>query len=784
MAHERSELDKSSSLDLAPAALAEVPHRDPRLGGSYYADEGKIHLRELWRTVRKHKWLVITTVLIITSLATLMMYRARSIYQASTMVEIGKESNTLVKSGDIILQNDDFDPFYLLNIKTKLLFLQSRSLLEDVVVHLKLDQNPKFLNLPPERLQAQSQSVAPPPADATATRPDGEAMRSREEVARLRPYVRMVEGGMSVEQVPETRAISISYTHTDPEIAALVANGIAQEFLDRNFQSKLNKFTRTSNWLDKSTRDLKAKVEHAEQALTDYTREHNIFATEEKETLTTNELRVLHEQVMRAEADRMLKESLYEEVTQGRVAQLPEAFADMIYKSSPKLVSLQKELGELMTTAAQLSVKYGPENPRVVEIKQQINAIQEQLDASRRALEGKLKADYERAVRDEQALKAAFDRSKAAAVKENQASIKYNILKQEFDTSKALYTEFLQKTNQANIQVHEQYNNLRLIDAAEVPTDPVGPRRVRTILIALFLSLMAGIGMAFFIEYLDNTVKTVEDVSRYAQVPTLAMIPAIGGASRLSLAKRNGHRGELVAGQGNLSGLAALDAHSSAAEAYRGLRTAVLLSSAGSPPKTILITSSQPSEGKTTTIVNTGISLAQLGASVLIVDCDLRKPTAHRMLGLNSSHGLTTYLSHDADLDGLIQPTPVPNLSLLPCGPIPPNPAELISSEKMRELLRTLTARYDHILIDSPPLMNVTDPAILSTMVDGVILVVHGGKSTRDVVRRARQELSSVGAKVFGVVLNNLNLKREGYDDYYYYRYYSNYGQEKKEVGN
>ena len=228
---------------------------------------------------------------------------------------------------------------------------------------------------------------------------------------------------------------------------------------------------------------------------------------------------------------------------------------------------------------------------------------------------------------------------------------------------------------------------------------------------------------------------------------------------------------------------ATLDGLSNVVEAYRMLRTSVLLSSAGNPPKTILVTSSQPSEGKTTTAINTAISLANLGVSVLLVDADLRRPAIHRQFKLNQPRGLTTFLSSNEPLESLVYPLPIPHLSLLPCGPIPPNPAELIASERMRELIRTAAQQYDHILIDSPPLMNVTDPAILSTLVDGVILVVQAGRSTRDIVRRARQDLRSVGAKIFGVVLNNVDLKREGYYDYYYYRYHSNYGDKGQELG-
>jgi capsular exopolysaccharide synthesis family protein len=429
-----------------------------------------------------------------------------------------------------------------------------------------------------------------------------------------------------------------------------------------------------------------------------------------------------------------------------------------------------------------LSATYGEKNPKLVEVKQQIAAIEQQMSESRGGLELKLKADYERSVRDEASMKAALERAKAEAAQQNQAFIEYNILKQDVETNKGLYTDFLQKTSQAKIQEHEQHNNMRMIDPPQVPISPIGPNRLRTIMIGFLVSLVAGVGLVFFLEYLDNTVKTVEDVSRYAQLPALSVIPAISSRrSRLLNGKGRGKRDErelAITGNGHIKAeqLMTLDNRSSVAEAYRVLRTSVLLSSVDNPPKVIMITSGQPGEGKTTTAINTAISLAQLGSSVLLIDCDLRKPSAHKVLGVTEhSRGLSSYLSRNVVVDDCIRKLPIPNLSLLPCGPIPPNPAEMISSIKMRELLRTLRDRYDHIVIDSPPLLKVTDPVILSTLVDGVILVVHGGKSTRDVVRRTRHELAIAGAKVFGVVLNNVD-NGHGDADGYYGSYYGDYG--------
>ncbi|HEV8483946.1 MAG TPA: polysaccharide biosynthesis tyrosine autokinase, partial [Blastocatellia bacterium] len=460
--------------------------------------------------------------------------------------------------------------------------------------------------------------------------------------------------------------------------------------------------------------------------------------------------------------------SLYEEVKAGHVTQLPEAFSD------PRTAELQKKLGELQTQYSQFKVTFGPKNPRLMEIEEQMGAIQQQISESRTGLAEKLRADYERAVRDETSLGAALNVAKAEAAQQNQAAIQFNILRQDVETTKALYTDFLNKTNQARIQEHEQHNNVKMIDPPQVPASPIAPNRLRTILIGFLISLVAGVGLVFSLEYLDNTIKTVEDVSRYTQLPALSVIPAISGRkSRLLAGPGNGKKkrgAELAQKNGShlkINELMIMDSRSSVAEAYRVLRTSVLLSSVDRPPKLILVTSGQPGEGKTTTVVNTAISLAQLGASVLIIDCDLRKPSVHKALGVDQSRGLSTYLSRSVDIDEVIQKLPISNLSLLPCGPIPPNPSEMISSLKMKQMLQSLTEIYDHIIIDSPPLLKVTDPVILSTMVDGVILVVHGGKSTRDVVRRTRQELSVAGAKIFGVVLNNIDAHSEGYDSYY-----------------
>ena len=809
MADDRSELERiphpEEALLVQPGYPRAPGYPDPVPYGYGYArnedDEDSINLREIWRIIRKRKWLIVCITVIVTTLVTIEAYRAKSIYKASAFIEIGKDSPTVRSAASgMVIQADDDLYYPQLSINTNLFRLTSEPLLEEVVVDLKLDQNPKFVEPTRRSFWEAVQTVLnratfkkPEPEPPTTvggliSGPQNKLARTPEEHEKLGPFVSMVAGGLVAEQVKETRTLKVTFTHTDPIICAAVANSVAQDFIDQNFENKTERFTGASRWLDATTRELKSKLERAEQDLTDYTRSHNIFATEGKETLTTDKLTRLHDQATRAETDRVLRQSVYDVVKAGRVSELPAVFSDL------KLNKLQTDLDEQRGDLEKLELKYGPEYPAVVETKLRIKNIEAQLAASRKALEDKLKGEYELAARDERSLKVSLDKAKGEAVKQNQDAIQYNILKQEVDTAKSMYTDFLQKTSQAKVEVAQQHNNMRVIQPARVPGAPVGPGRFRTIMIGLFLSLLGGAGVAYFLEYLDNTIKTVEDVGRYVQLPSLGVIPAMAAATSRKLGGIGLGRNLIVGREKDKEprefpsaseSLTVFDNRSSAAEAYRVVRTSMLLSAAGNPPKTILVTSGQAGEGKTTTVVNTAISLSQLGASVLIIDCDLRRPTTHKIFGVDAEDGLSAYLSNDTDLEGLIHKLQIPNLSLLPCGAIPPNPAELISSPRMKSLLKLLAERYDHILIDSPPLINVTDPVILSSMVDGVIMVVHGGKSPRTVVQRARQELLGVGAKIFGVVLNNVDLNRDGYAYYYNYnRYY--YAQERNgaESGN
>jgi polysaccharide biosynthesis transport protein len=763
-------------------------------------------LREWRRIIYRHKWLILSLILLVLPAATIQAYRAKPIYQATATIDIRPETSSLSKDVILVGSSD--------NTRAEMVIIRSLPVIRKAIESLKLDKNPRFLGVStkrsvlealislkggqPERermLVAQEKNSGGDEMKAAETEGE-ESFAARNEPSpdaqterkRLEPYIQTVLNNLSVEGVRDTRLIKISFRHTDPEIAADVANGIAKNFMAYNFQAKTARFTDTSNWLGESTRKLKAQVEMAEHKLANYSLQNNIFSLEGKENLTADKLVRLHDQVMRAETDRILKQSLYEEVKLGRVAQLPEAFAD------PKTADLRKSYNELAVNASKLSVKFGAKNPRLQEIQQQMATLEEQIKGNQLMLEERLKADYERAVRDEESLKAALETAKNDAAQQNQATIQYSVLKQDLETAKALYTDFLNKTNQTEIQRAEQFNNVRMIEAAEPPGGPIGPNRNQTIMLGFIISLVLGIGLAYVIENLNTTIRTVEDVTRATQLPLLAVIPTL--TDTVPQIKRNGEAQkangikelktavlkdiddsfELLHDYSDKPVLAhSMKMFSAAAEAYRMLRTSILFSTAGQPPKTVLVTSGQPGDGKTTTVFNIALALTQLKAEVVILDCDMRRPRVHKLLQLTKREGLSTFLTSGGDLDKFISRGPVPHLSILPCGFVPPNPSELISSENMKELLRSLEERFDYIIMDSPPLVTVTDPIILSTLVDGVILVVKSGQSKSELVSRVCQYLSSVGAKVLGVTLNNLNIRKDGYDYYRNYRYYANY---------
>ena len=757
------------------AAYPRASYQQEAPGYNYGAEESgaQIEYAKYIRGIFKRRRLIAILVIVITLLVTFEIYRRKEYYRSYSVISIGKEDTSLVKYGenDLVIQGDE-------SIKTKLFMLDSVSLIEEVIVEMKLDQNPELLDPGKKTIGETLKSIAssiflrPAPNPVlnipeTVVIPEAQTASMRQispdDRWRLEPYVALFEEMYSVEAIADTRLIKIEFAHPNPALAAAVCNRITQLFIQRSFQGKADKLTETSGWLERTTQELKSRAEKAEQALANYSRDHTIIAPLGKGSLAAEKVTRIQGEVTRAETERIIKESLYQEAKRGRVALIPEAF------TNPRVTELQKKLSELTIQSAQLDVNYGPDHPQSIEINQQIASIQKQIDSYGRTLEEKLRIDYERALRDEKSLKGAMEQARQAGAQENVETIQYGILQQEVETSKSLYRGFLEKSNQAKFEMAQQENNIRVIQPARTPSLDIGPSRKLWILIALGFSLFLGVGLAILLEYFDQNIQDIDDIDRHLQLPTLAAIPKIDLPPRRAFMPRN--PADQFVGKPDESSLAlalALDSQSPAAEAYRLLVASFMLSVDIDSSKTLLFTSSQPNEGKTTTTINTAMSIAQLGKSVLIIDCDLRTPRISERLGLNPSPGLSEFLLGRAELKDVILQYKTQKVSVLPSGSIPKKPAELLSSQRMKWLLETLSQHFDHIIIDSPPMTNLADPVILSTLVDGVILVVHAGKSNRDVVRRSRRELLSVGAKILGVVLNIAPISHSKYSDAYF----------------
>jgi capsular exopolysaccharide synthesis family protein len=759
-------------------------------GYGYGEDDSRdgIPLRNYWRSVRKRLWLVISISLLVTMLSAVYVARQPDIFEAQARIQVDLESSPPAmgasKSAPIVVNSTLSDVSYF---NTQLENLSSSGLLRRVVKTLDLEHNPEFLKSKPdqtrwwrnltrifgfnknEKVEVSKETLASqvaPPVAAASSRED------LEEAMRLEPYVAAIQENLTVKQVSATRLIKLTYHHHDPLITAKVVNALMDACVLSNLEMKTQTNTSTGDFLQRRIAELQDKIRSGEEQLINYAKNNQILTLDENQNTVVERLVGLNRQLLEAENTRKLAESAY------RAAQVPGAAGAKAEVEGKQIGDLETRLGELRQKRAELLVDNTEEWPAVKEIDKQIEAAQSQMDSARKRTTSvvitNLKTTYDQALAHEQSLKSSFNQQRGETVTQNQAAINYRIIQQEITTNKTLLDGLLQRSKENDVDLAGTPNNIHVNEHAIIPRAPVGPRRLLTIILALVASTIAGVFLALFLEYLDDSVRSTEDVERLLRLPTLAVIPAMGISARRRLRPA---AGTLVARNGNGNGngnpellLSNTNKHSPLAEAYRQLRTSVLLSTAGRAPRTVLVTSSVPAEGKTTGTINTAISMAQTAPSVLIIDGDMRRPRVHSVFGLENRRGLSTILSSEpteAEMLSMIEQDSDSGLHLLTAGPIPPNPAELISSDQMRRLLATVSSSFTHVVIDSPPITSFTDGVLLATMVDGVLLVVHSGKSSRNVVRRSRQLLTEVGAKIFGVVLNRVDSHSP---DYYYYK--------------
>lgn len=774
--------EKNTSVALAPASISAAAYHS----GS--TTNGKTQLRDYWEVIQKHLGLIIGLSLLVTMVVAIYLARKPDVFVAQALVQIDLEDLSPVrgssKNNSVIVSNSLNDPAYF---NTQLRILTSYGLLSRVAATLDLQDNPTFLrpqtthtnstwqnllrtvglgNKPDNKKTDKAKTAAKEKGSLAKELAPPTAQTDPTEAERYAPLVKELLENLQVEPVVEkrmgygrdtTRLIEIKYKHPDPLLAAQIVNTMADVLARFNLERKAEKSVSTGDFLQKRIAELQGQIRNSEERLLSYAKSKEILSLDGNQNTVVDRLTGLNKQLLEAENERKLAESAYNAaLAPGAASALAE---DIVIR---QMSEMRTKLADLRQKRAQLLVDNTEQWPEVTEVNQQINVLEKEMQqvmgrASTVVLTN-LETRYRQAEEREQAIRKAFKEQRGDTLTQNEAAVNYRIIQQEIETNKGLLNDLLQSYKENDVVLAGLHNNVGVIDYAITPDKPVGPNRLRGILLALLFSLPCGIGLALALEYFNNTVRSLEEVERMLHLPALAAIPT---------AKTGRERTAYPALLFNAP------QRSPVTEAYRQLRTAVLLSTPGRAPKTLLVTSAMPSEGKTTSSVNLAISLAQTKAKILIIDADLRRPRLHTIFGLNNRRGLSTYLSSemsDDELLGMIQQHELSGLSVLTSGPVPPNPAELLGSEPMRQLLDRLQSVYTHIIVDSAPAASFTDAVLLSAMVDGLLLVVRSGSTPTAVVRRVRQLLLGANANIIGAVLTQVNGHQ--FDYYYQNSYY------------
>jgi succinoglycan biosynthesis transport protein ExoP len=731
-----------------PRIYPELPSQESALGD---------HLRVLL----KRKWTVITCLLTIVSVVAIASLKMSPVYEASGSIAINKPDPGLNFNNSPTFNLDYYDPT---EIETEVKILQSDLLALQVVKDLGLDRRPDFGGKAPT--SPSSLDLAPDPLQADPSRTSALLANFR--------------GNLKVTLAPNTKIVELRFRSPDKDLAANVINKLMEDYTENNFKSRFNSTMQAEDWLSKQLVDLQMKVETSQEKLVRYQKEHEILGIDEKQNITTAKLDELNKALTAAESERMDKESVYRLVQSGdadtiaSAANVTEASGSGSQSPSALLESLRAKEADTKIQVAELSTQFGPSYPKVAQLNGQIKEIDAQILLETRKVGNKVRGQYMAALQRENMLHDALEKQKQEENKLNESAIEYSILKRDLESYRTLYEGLMEKMKESAVSAGLKSNNFRIVDVARVPSAPSEPNIPRNLEFAFVLGLTSGVGLAFLLEGLDNTVRTTEQAQMISGLPPLGMIPM---GSRTSREGANTKRLALASSREAVELVTQTRPQSQMAESYRALRTSLLLSNLGAPPKVIIVTSALPQEGKSTTSISCANVLAQKGTSrVLLIDADLRRPSIHKTLGMGPRSGLSNVLTGSATLEQVITRWPsLPDVFVLAAGTPPPNPAELLASTQMRDLLEELRAKYDFIVVDTPPTLSVTDAVVLSPRADAVVLVIRSGQTTKQALRRARDLLMQVNAKVSGVLLNAVDLSSPDY--YYYYEYQGRYSQ-------
>jgi capsular exopolysaccharide synthesis family protein len=751
------------------------------------AHEVEFNLAEYLGMVRRHWKLVALSVLVALAAASVHFAMTPKEYLATSTIQIERRNMTQPVGGN---SSPWYENFWNLEFyPTQYELLQSRGLAERVVRSLDLMSDPAFNS------------------GASAGKERTGATTAEEDEATLGQLALQLKGGLAVEPVRSTQLVRLSFRSSSPEFAARAANAFAESFIDMGVEDRYASAGKASTFLGTQIETLKQEIGDKEAQLQAFSRSSDIVTLDPKSNDTLQRLENLNSALMEAKKARIEKESRYHEA----MTAPPEAVADSL---APGVI------GGLRTQQIQLEQEYAtklktykPEWPEMVSLKTRIEEGKEHVDAVIREMVQKARssasATYQSALREEQSLAGELETIKRQAIDQSSSAVQFTNLKVEIETRRELLDDLLRQQSETEVAVRLQdtrESNVRIIDHALMPGGPFRPALRKDLTYGLLIGLLIGIGAALLIEFLDRTVKTPEEVERKLGLATLAVIQDIadvgktygysaygygygdaptGEQPRVRPAKGKSKSGGWMEKKKGAPGAAPqieLVPHERPrtliSESYRSLRTALLLSSAREL-KLVAVTSAMAGEGKTATAANLAVVLAQLGRPVLIMDCDLRKPRLHQVFKISNRLGLVNQLTGTADLDTVILPTEVPNLWVLPSGPTPPNPSELLASERLRELLRTLRGRFDYVIVDTPPALAVTDSTLVGALADGVVLTLRSHKVTREEARLVRDRLRQADIKILGAVLNRYRALQAGVARGYRYAEAYGYGAEE-----
>ena len=729
-------------------------------------EQGEIHLRDYFYVLYRRRIIALAFLIITVISVFLAVYLKKPVYRATATLKIEHETPPVLNFPNAY-ENQNGDVNFQ---ETQYAILKSRSVSKSAVRALNLEKDPEFAGV------FGKQSASEEPGNLSRIELSGGGLDQDINPAIIDNF----RSRITVTPVRDSWIVLVSFDDNNPALAARAANEVAKQYIGFNIESKLNASQAARDWLGNQLDDMKAKLERSDEALNNYAAKNGILLTGsgsagadkngnsaagEGSNMATLELEQISDQLMQATSDRISKGALYYEYKSGGADSNPSVM------NNPLLQQLMKDYSDLEAQYAKLSSVYTPEYPDAVQIKDQMNQLTKRINEETAKAGAALKADYEAALKRESDLAKTYDQLKENALNLNDKMVQYNILKREADTNQELYNDLLQRMKEVGISASlKASNNLLIVDSAEVPKVPFTPKKTRDMLVAVLVGLMGGVGLAFLVDYIDNTVKSPEDIEKAVSLPCLGMVPAIetvpAGKRLLVWEDQEEHAPALL-------------------EAYSSINTFIQFSSGSQSPKLMLVTSPLKGEGKTMTSVNLAATMARTKGKGIIIDSDLRAPQLHKIFDMDNSKGFSDYLAGLADAeDGLIRNTGLENLDIITSGPRSPNPPDLFNSPRLAELLRKLDREYEFILFDSPPILGFSDSLILSASMEGVVMVVRTGRTTREAALQSRRAIESVNSRVIGVVLNAIRQADLKYSSYYHYSdYYYYYADGQKKAG-